>query len=86
MSNPFRAGAEVGFRLEGAGGPVPLRASITDAAGRLVRSLGEAMTYGSGSVRWDGRDDRGQEVPAGVYWLTVEAGPSARSVKLVRLP
>jgi subtilisin family serine protease len=86
MSNPFRSGTEVAFHLDGTSGAVPLRATITDVAGRFVRLLGEAMTYGSGSVRWDGRDDRGNDVPAGVYWLTVEAGPFAKSVKLVRLP
>ncbi len=84
-ANPFRSGTDVPFRVEGAA-DLALRARVLDTGGRVVRSFGEVAARGSGTVRWDGRDDRGVRVPAGVYWMWVEAGPFRRSVKLIRLP
>ena len=62
------------------------RLVVYDAAGRAVRHL-EAGTRPAGThaVRWDGRDDDGRGVPAGVYLAQfVAAGASARAA-LVRL-
>ncbi len=49
---------------------------ILDAAGRRVRELAAAPASGPGTARilsWDARDDRGREVPAGMYWVRVRA-------------
>jgi len=45
-----------------------------DARGRVVRSDPPAL-YPAGShfLHWDGRDDRGQRVASGVYWLVADA-------------
>jgi len=50
--------------------PGRLRVEIYDVAGRSVRTLADAP-YPAGSHRlsWDGRDDRGRPVPAGVYFI-----------------
>jgi hypothetical protein len=41
-----------------------------DAAGRLVRSLADGHQQpGYYTVTWDGRDDQGRRVPAGVYFV-----------------
>ena len=58
---------------------------LIDAAGRHVRSidLGELAT-GRHSIAWDGRDDRGQRVAAGVYYaVTSRGGARATSVVVV---
>lgn len=60
--------------------------SIVDLRGRTVRRLWSGSGTGDAQVVfWDGRDDRGATVPAGVYFarLAGEAGRTARQ-KVVR--
>jgi hypothetical protein len=47
---------------------------VYDRSGRLVRALANSY-IGNGyyAVAWDGRDDSGRTVPAGVYFLQLEA-------------
>ena len=55
----------ISFTL-GESGPVAL--TILDVSGRRVRRLlDERLERGERSVFWDGRDEQGSEVPAGVY-------------------
>ncbi|MBI5709197.1 MAG: hypothetical protein HZC42_02690 [Candidatus Eisenbacteria bacterium] len=59
---------------------------VLDPSGRRVRTL--ASGVGQGAVvrgRWDGRDDSGARLAAGVYWVRVAGGsaPSARRVVLL---
>ncbi|MFN8179037.1 MAG: FlgD immunoglobulin-like domain containing protein [bacterium] len=58
---------------------------LIDAAGRRVRSieLGE-LTPGRHSFEWDGRDDGGRPVAAGVYYAAPRSGASGTSIVLVR--
>jgi len=46
---------------------------VLDNAGRLVRTLG-SREPGTAEVTWDGRDQEGNLVPAGVYFCRVAAG------------
>jgi flagellar hook assembly protein FlgD len=49
--------------------------SIYDAAGRRVRDLYEGVLgAGAQSLFWDSRDDRGRQVPAGIYLVRASAG------------
>jgi photosystem II stability/assembly factor-like uncharacterized protein len=78
--NPFRDQAEI--RLTGNAGH-GATIHIVDAAGRTVRKLAAA----EGATIWDGRDDRGQHVAAGVYYATIAGGVHASApIALVRLP
>lgn len=55
--------------------------TVIDAAGRLVRTLG--VGRGSSGITWDGRDEGGEHVRPGVYFLRFEspsAGAAARVV------
>jgi len=62
--NPFRRA--VSLRL-GAGGPMEVR--IYDAAGRSVRVLAVGRQLSAvSSFTWDGTDEHGRAVPAGVYF------------------
>lgn len=64
------------------------RLAVYDAAGVLVRDLGVVRGEGSGATRltWDGRDDRGQRVATGIYYVRLggEMGSSVEKVVLVR--
>ncbi|UCG29667.1 MAG: hypothetical protein JSV53_12075, partial [candidate division WOR-3 bacterium] len=52
-----------------------------DAAGRLISALAEGMTEpGYYTVHWNGLDDQGRQVPAGVYFVRLET-PDSRQVK-----
>jgi hypothetical protein len=49
-----------------------LLVSIHDVAGRRVRTFRDATPGPTRSFTWDGLDERGREVPAGVYLVKVE--------------
>jgi hypothetical protein len=58
--------------------------TITDAAGRLVRTLrASSVEHQASSVVWDGTDDAGRPTSPGVYFAT--AGISRAGTKLVKL-
>ena len=63
--NPFQAGTAVAFRLAR---PAEVRVAVFDVTGRAVRTLlDERRESGLQEVRWDGRDDQGRSMAAGVY-------------------
>lgn len=61
---------------------------VFDAAGRLVRTLAPLATHAAGaiSLHWDGRDQGGQAVRSGIYFVRFSAGASweVRKVILMR--
>ncbi len=59
---------------------------VLDLAGRQVRDLGGGMGEG-GTIarRWDGRDDSGARVHAGVYWVRLGAGGRSHAARAVLL-
>lgn len=63
--NPFNPATTLRFRTSS---PGPVGLAIHDARGRRVRALlTESLPAGDHAVRWDGRDDAGRAVAAGVY-------------------
>jgi len=81
--NPFSAATGIRFRLAE---PGPVRIRVHDAAGRRIRILDEASRpAGEHSVSWDGRDDAGRNVGAGVYWVEVRSQGRVAHGKVVRL-
>lgn len=85
--NPAGAGgAEIAFTL---GEPALVTLRVLDVEGRRVATLLErSRQHGGVSLRWDGRDAAGREVPSGVYLLCLEAGAWAatRRIAVVRCP
>ncbi len=82
--NPFNPLTVVSFDL-------PAAASVTldlhDARGmRVKRLLAESRAAGSHDLSFDGRDDAGRELAAGVYLLRLRAGDDTvtRKLTLVR--
>lgn len=65
--NPFRGSAALRFGLARAG---EVRLELFDVGGRRVRMLAEGVrSAGSHMVPWDGRDDGGRPVGAGIYFV-----------------
>lgn len=68
--------------------PVAARVRLTlqDVFGRRVRTLLDGVQpAGTGAWDWDGRDDDGRHVPAGVYVARLEAGERVLWRRVVRL-
>jgi len=64
--NPFNPRTVFSFNLPEAG---YARLAVYDVRGRLVRSLRSGMLEaGDQRISWDGRDDAGRQVEAGVYF------------------
>lgn len=80
--NPFRVGTA--FRISTtAPGPVGIR--VVDASGRLVRRIDEHRIAGTHEIHWDGKDEQGRAVPAGILFYEVTAGADRKTGRLVRL-
>ncbi|MGQ0722001.1 MAG: T9SS type A sorting domain-containing protein [Candidatus Eiseniibacteriota bacterium] len=75
--NPFRESVEI--RFAGSTG-TDARVVIHDVSGRRVRDLGRVRD----AVSWDGRGERGEMLPAGVYFARVSGEGASRVVRIVR--
>jgi hypothetical protein len=77
--NPFQESTRIAYTLPA--GTTGARLTVHDVAGRVVRELGVAV--GGTEVVWDGRDDGGRELPAGVYLVRVTASNEVRTSRVV---
>jgi hypothetical protein len=84
MPNPFRSQVAIAFTL-GRRGPVDL--VIFDVLGRQVRSVarGARLEAGPQSLTWDGRDDGGREIGAGVYFMRLRTERATWTRPVVRV-
>jgi Zn-dependent metalloprotease len=58
---------------------------IVDASGRMVRSAWQGILSGRViKMGWDGRDDSGRDVPAGVYLARLRSGSGSVVTRLVK--
>lgn len=81
--NPFDAGTRIEFRLAQS---APARLTVHDAQGRLLaRLLGQERDAGLHSITWDGTDDAGRMLPAGVYYVRLTAGEETSARRIVRM-
>ncbi len=60
---------------------------IYDVSGRVVKSFNlESYIMNQASrIVWDGSDDSGRRLPAGVYFVKLEAGGFNKVVKVILL-
>lgn len=81
LPNPVRGMTRLAYALPS--GPAAVRLGIYGADGRRVRKLIDAdQPAGPGSVTWDGADDHGARVPAGLYFVRLDALGRTLSRKL----
>ncbi len=81
--NPFNPATVIAFAI-----PTPGRVelSVYDAAGRRVRTLvGSSLPAGEHQAQWDGRDDSGHQVAAGVYLSFLDAAGTQMTRKMILL-
>jgi hypothetical protein len=79
--NPFLRQTTVRFVLPRS---CPMVLEVLDVSGSVVKVLPNRLsTAGWHSVVWDGTDDSGARVPAGVYVVILEAGEAKARTKVV---
>ena len=82
--NPFNPQTQIAFRLPAKSDAV---IAIYNGLGQEVRRLVEGkFDAGSHRARWDGRDDRGEDMASGVYFYRLRAGSytEVKKMSLVR--
>jgi hypothetical protein len=79
--NPFRSLARVAFDLPHS---ERVHLGVYDVHGKLVRVLrSEATTAGRHTAFWNGRDQNGRRVGAGVYWVRMRSAGFTQSHRVV---
>jgi FlgD Ig-like domain/FG-GAP repeat/FG-GAP-like repeat len=79
--NPFTTSTTLTYALPERS---TVRLAVFDVQGRLVAKLADgAQDAGQHNVHWDGRDDRGHLMPAGVYFARFESGRRIESQKIL---
>jgi len=80
--NPFNPSTIISYQLATA---EQVKLIVYDMLGRVVRTLiaGEFKSGGEYAVRWDGRDDYGKQVAAGVYLCKIQAGDFTDTRRMV---
>jgi len=83
--NPFGTSSEatsIRYSIPSSNERVVLR--VYDVSGRLVRTLVNGVRSGDQYVAtWDGRNDRGARVAAGIYFYKLQHGPKTMTKKMV---
>lgn len=83
--NPFNPATTISYELAES---ASVSLTIYDVAGKLVRTLAadEAVSAGRHEVAWQGRDQAGRLVAAGIYFYRLEAGKysATRRMTLVK--
>lgn len=82
--NPVNGRTIIPLGLKATG---PVRLSIFDVRGRLVRTLHDGvLPAGARVVEWDGHDGHGQAAPSGYYVIRLEVAGTTltRSIRVIR--
>lgn len=70
--NPFNDGTKITYKLRGDG---HVNLWINNVLGQKIRILvNDFKQAGTYEIFWDGKDDKGQNVPIGIYVCTFQAG------------
>lgn len=81
--NPFSQEINITFELAEKS---MLNIIVYNAVGQKVRILGSTSYLpGSGSIKWDGKDQFGQAVPDGIYYLMMETEMGSTNHRIVKI-
>lgn len=82
--NPFQDQTAIRFRSPA---NTTIKIGIYDIQGRRVRELAaQPATGGEQTLQWEAKDDRGNPVSAGIYFITLQAGKTRQTRKMIVLP
>jgi hypothetical protein len=82
--NPFARTTRFAYAIPGASEPVEI--GVFDVAGRQVRNLiRETQSAGRYELAWDGRNDAGDHVRNGIYFLRASIGKDLRVARIAYL-
>jgi hypothetical protein len=82
--NPFRDGMRMAYAVGSTSDDVDI--TVYDIAGRPIRNLTRGtQAAGRHMVTWDGRDEQGNAMRTGVYFVHVRIGNQARQVRVTFL-
>ena len=86
IGEPNPARQRTAFRFDVAA-PVPVTLLVFDVAGRVVRTAYRAVPLASGRYEWawDGRDDHGSRLGAGLYLVRFDTPRYRRTVRAILL-
>lgn len=79
--NPTREGAVLVYDLPSAG---RVSLDIYDASGRSILHRSQREQAGQHEMAWDGRNDRGIQVPSGVYFIRLRTDAGESVARLIR--
>jgi hypothetical protein len=79
--NPFNNTTRVRFKLLG---EMDIRLSIYNINGQLIKNLFEGLLIKDEYIYdWDGRDNNGQLLPSGIYFIRMQSGAKFQCKKLI---
>jgi len=81
--NPFNPSTVISFEIQG---KEKVSLKVYDNQGRFVRSLlDNTMHAGKHELSWDGRNNQGEFVSAGVYYYTIKSTSFSQTKKMILL-
>ena len=83
--NPGRPPVSLYWQADPAGAAGAQRVRIFDLGGRVQRNIDLGSGNG-GILVWDGRNDDGERVPAGLYFIRLESGGHHANARVTLLP
>jgi hypothetical protein len=84
--NPFSGETVLSYGIPAGNASARVSLEVVDPNGRVVRGLVNAVAGpGAYRVRWNGTDDRGGELPSGIYWLRMRVGNREMNERIVRI-
>ncbi|UCE18264.1 MAG: choice-of-anchor D domain-containing protein [Gemmatimonadota bacterium] len=86
--NPFNPSTDIRYQIADSGLPVHTTMKIYNILGQEVKTLlDKHQKPGYYTVSWDGRDERGHEVPCGVYFyrLSIDSGRWSETKRMLLL-
>lgn len=84
VPNPFNPETSIRYQIPDGPSPVKTTLRIFNILGQEVKTLvSEIQGAGQYTVRWDGRDAQGDEIPSGVYLYQLISGDFIQTKKMV---
>lgn len=84
--NPFNPETVIRYTIARGLGQAPVRLEVYNLLGQKINTLvQQAQPAGSYTVTWNGRSERGNPVPSGVYIYRLTAGNTVESRKMTLL-